>query len=77
MPRAGPRRILGILPLFHVFAMTVIMNWALFEGAEMILMPRFKLEDLLRIIARKKPTVMAGVPTVVQRHAECARSRPS
>lgn len=61
---AGPRRILGILPLFHVFAMTVIMNWALFEGAEMILMPRFKLEDLLRIIARKKPTVMAGVPTL-------------
>ncbi len=61
---AGPRRILGVLPLFHVFAMTVIMNWALFEGAEMILMPRFKLEDLLRIIARKKPTVMAGVPTL-------------
>jgi long-chain acyl-CoA synthetase len=60
---AGPRRILGVLPLFHVFAMTVIMNWALFEGAEMILMPRFKLDDLLRIIARKRPTVMAGVPT--------------
>ncbi len=61
---AGPRRILGVLPLFHVFAMTVIMNWALFEGAEMILMPRFKLDDLLRMISRKKPTVMAGVPTV-------------
>jgi long-chain acyl-CoA synthetase len=61
---AGPRRILGVLPLFHVFAMTVIMNWALFEGAEMILMPRFKLDDLLRTISRKKPTVMAGVPTV-------------
>ena len=72
---AGPRRILGMLPLFHVFAMTVIMNWALFEGAEMILLPRFKLKELLRIIARKKPTAMAGVPTSVQCHAECAGSR--
>ena len=61
---AGPRRILGILPLFHVFAMTVIMNWSLHQGAEMILMPRFKLKDLLRTITRKKPTALAGVPTL-------------
>jgi long-chain acyl-CoA synthetase len=61
---AGPRSILGILPLFHVFAMTVVMNWSLHEGAEMILLPRFKLKDLLRTIARKKPTALAGVPTL-------------
>ncbi len=61
---AGPRRIVGILPLFHVFAMTVIMNWALHQGAEMILLPRFKLADLLRTIDRKKATVLAGVPTL-------------
>src|SRR5262249_13291282 len=60
----GPRRILGILPLFHVFAMTVVMNWALHEGAEMILMPRFKLDDLLRTLSRKKATALAGVPTL-------------
>jgi long-chain acyl-CoA synthetase len=60
----GPRRILGVLPLFHVFAMTVIMNWALHEGAEMILLPRFKLDDLLEAISRKKPTALAGVPTL-------------
>src|SRR5215475_1387375 len=61
---AGPRRILGVLPLFHVFAMTVIMNWSLREGAEMILLPRFKLQDMMRTIARKKPSAMAGVPTL-------------
>lgn len=60
----GPRRIVGILPLFHVFAMTVIMNMSLREGAEMILLPRFKLKDLLGTISRKKPTVLAGVPTL-------------
>jgi long-chain acyl-CoA synthetase len=62
--RNGPRSILGVLPLFHVFAMTVIMNWALHEGAKMILLPRFKLDDLLDVLSRKKPTAFAGVPTL-------------
>jgi len=60
----GSRRIVGVLPLFHAFAMTVVMNWALCEGAEMILLPRFKTEDLLRTLSRKKPTSLAGVPTL-------------
>ncbi|MEA2781995.1 MAG: long-chain acyl-CoA synthetase [Rhodospirillaceae bacterium] len=60
----GPKRILGVLPLFHVFAMTVVMNWALHEGGEMILLPRFQIDDLLKAIARTRPTAMAGVPTL-------------
>jgi long-chain acyl-CoA synthetase len=60
----GPRRTLGVLPLFHVFAMTVVMNWAVHEGAEMILLPRFHIDDLLKTIAAKKPTAMPGVPTL-------------
>ncbi len=60
----GPRRTLGVLPLFHVFAMTVVMNWALHEGAEMILLPRFQIDDLLKTITAKKPTAMPGVPTL-------------
>jgi len=60
----GPKRTLGVLPLFHVFAMTVVMNWAVHEGAEMILLPRFQIADLLKTIAEKKPTGMPGVPTL-------------
>ena len=60
----GPRRTLGVLPFFHVFAMTVVMNWAVHEGAEMILLPRFQLTDLLKTITAKKPTAMPGVPTL-------------
>ena len=60
----GPRRTLGVLPLFHVFAMTVVMSWAVHEGAEMILLPRFQLAELLKTISRKKPTAMPGVPTL-------------
>ncbi len=57
-------KILGVLPLFHVFAMTVVMNHALLMGAEMILLPRFELEQLLKVIQKKKPTVFAAVPTI-------------
>src|SRR3546814_12978828 len=40
--------ILGILPLFHVFAMTVVMNWTMRVGGEMILLPRLDLKQLLQ-----------------------------
>jgi long-chain acyl-CoA synthetase len=57
-------KVLGVLPLFHVFAMTVVMNYALLLGAEMVLLPRFELAQLLKVIQKKKPTVFAGVPTI-------------
>ena len=57
-------KILGVLPLFHVFAMTVVMNHGLLLGAEMILLPRFDLKQLLKTIDKKKPTVFVGVPTL-------------
>jgi long-chain acyl-CoA synthetase len=57
-------RILGVLPLFHVFAMTVVMNHGLMLGAEMILLPRYELQQLLKTIDRKKPTMFVGVPTL-------------
>jgi long-chain acyl-CoA synthetase len=60
----GKERVLGALPFFHVFAMTVVMNFAIRRGAEIIIMPRFQLDDALKLITRTKPTVMPGVPTL-------------
>jgi long-chain acyl-CoA synthetase len=57
-------RIVGVLPLFHAFAMTCVMNLALSFGACMLLEPRFDALKLLRLIARKHPNAMAGVPTL-------------
>jgi long-chain acyl-CoA synthetase len=62
--RMGEERTLGILPLFHAFAMTGIMNLGMRIGAEIILHPRFHLKDVMLDIARKKPTILAGVPTM-------------
>ena len=62
-PEAAVRAV-GILPLFHAFAMTCVMNWSLSVGAEMLLVPRFQPEALLKLIARKKPTAFCAVPTL-------------
>ncbi|MCB1970842.1 MAG: long-chain fatty acid--CoA ligase [Geminicoccaceae bacterium] len=61
----GMDRMLGVLPLFHVFAMTVVMNMAVQLGATMILLPRFKLSQVLDVIERKKPTIFPVVPSLL------------
>ena len=62
--QAGGERVLAALPFFHVFAMTAVMNFALSQGAELIIMPRFVLDDAMKLIDKAKPTVMPGVPTM-------------
>ncbi len=62
--RPGQESAIAVLPFFHCFAMTVVMNLSLAVGAEIILMPRFSLRDLLRTIHRRKPTTFPGVPTL-------------
>jgi long-chain acyl-CoA synthetase len=57
-------RILCILPLFHVFAMTAVMNFAITNGMEIILVPRFDLNETLKLIRKLRPTHLPGVPTL-------------
>ncbi len=58
-------KIIGILPFFHVFAMTGVMNLGVAIAAEIIMMPRFVLNDALKLIASTRPTIMPAVPTVL------------
>ena len=60
----GEEKVLGVLPLFHVFAMTGVMNFAVATGAEMILLPRYELEQTLKTINKKAPTLFPAVPTI-------------
>ncbi len=60
----GKERFLCVIPFFHVFAMTGLMNYAIAIGAQMIMLPRFELEPALKTIDALAPTVMAGVPTL-------------
>ena len=60
----GAERTLAALPFFHVFAMTTVLLFSVRAAAEMILMPRWDLEQAIRLIGRHKPTYLSGVPTL-------------
>ncbi|NUO02034.1 MAG: AMP-binding protein, partial [Saprospiraceae bacterium] len=55
---------LTVLPMFHIFAMTVKMNLALLKGITNVLLPRFDAEAVIRSIQKHGVTVFAGVPTM-------------
>jgi long-chain acyl-CoA synthetase len=60
----GQERVLAVLPFFHAFAMTVVMNFGIQQGAEIVMMPRFFLNEAMKLIHKTRPTVMPGVPTM-------------
>ncbi len=55
---------LGILPLFHVFGQTNVMNSFISRGASITLIPRFDPVKALQVIERDKVTHIAAVPTM-------------
>jgi long-chain acyl-CoA synthetase len=64
LPKEGEERFFCVIPFFHVFAMTALMNFAVRIAGEMILVPRFDVKLALKMIGETKPTIMAGVPTL-------------
>jgi len=60
----GRESILAVLPFFHVFAMRVVQNLGTRLGAQLILLPRFELDQFLKTITRTRPTLLAAVPTI-------------
>lgn len=57
-------RIVATLPVFHVFALTVVVNAPLLKGATVLLLPRFSPSEVFNTIKSEQATVFAGVPTM-------------
>ncbi len=72
-PPTASLSIVGVLPLFHSYAMTVVMNSSLLRGRRMVLLPRFETEAVLKAIHRHHPQQFAGVPTMY--NALCSHPR--
>ncbi|HEX9462491.1 MAG TPA: alpha/beta fold hydrolase [Alphaproteobacteria bacterium] len=62
--KRGQEKSLAVLPLFHAFGMTGVMNLSLQIGAELILLAKFQTAEVLETIDREKPTIFMGVPTM-------------
>ena len=57
-------RVLAVLPFFHIYGLTVLLNYALHEGASLVTMPRFDLVEFLRITSQYRCTWLFIAPPI-------------
>jgi long-chain acyl-CoA synthetase len=60
----NPDTLLCVLPLFHSFGQTVIMNAGFAFGGTVVLLPRFEAGPALTLMEQEGVTFFAGVPTM-------------
>ena len=60
------RNVMAILPYFHVYGNIVVMNWAMFNCATQIQVPRFNIDEMMGLLANfKEITFFPTVPTLI------------
>ncbi len=65
MPIGSDDVLIGLLPFFHIYGQTVVLNLGLANGATTVTMPRFDLDRLLEAIERHRATWLHIAPPVV------------
>ncbi|WP_174703869.1 AMP-binding protein [Alkalicoccus saliphilus] len=60
----GEEVILCALPFFHVYGMTVGMNFAIMDRSKMVILPKFDTKQTLKAIERQKVSIFPGAPTM-------------
>ena len=65
MPEAGAQKIIGVLPMFHIYALCVILLLSVADGSEILLRPRFDVQTTIRDIEEKRATSFPAVPTML------------
>ena len=67
---AGKETTLGVLPLFHVYGLTVaLLNTVLLSGT-LVLLPRFDVDRVLAAVDEHRPTLFPGVPPLFKALAD-------
>ncbi len=54
----------AVLPLFHVFGLSSVLNTTVRYGGTMVLVPRFEVGPVVDAIERHRCTIFSGVPTM-------------
>lgn len=66
-PHRGERDVMmGVLPFFHIFANSTVLNRTIADGGCVVMLPRFDAAQCLKAIERTRATSMPGVPTMFQ-----------
>ncbi len=62
--KIGEERVLAVVPFFHVYGMTIAMNFCISIAGSLVMVPRFDIPLLLKAIHKQKPTIFPGAPTM-------------
>ncbi len=65
VPAAPGDRVLAVLPFFHIYGLTALMNAPLRQGATVVVLPRFDLEQFLAAIQNHRITALYVAPPIV------------
>lgn len=66
---------LAVLPMFHVFGLTLCLTTTVLIGGTIVLVPTFDLDLVLGEIRRWRPTILPGVPPIYQQIADSPQAR--
>ncbi len=58
--------VLAILPIFHSFGLATCVNTAFVMGIKSILIPTFRPKEVAKLVKKKRPTFLLGVPTLFE-----------
>ena len=59
-------KMLSVMPVFHGFGLGIGIHTALVGGGTCLLVPRFNLETYAKLLIKKKPNFIPGVPTLFE-----------
>jgi long-chain acyl-CoA synthetase len=68
--------VIGVLPLYHVYGITSVLNVSMYLGLTIGLFPRFEAEKVIQVIEEEKQTIFFGVPTMLNRLVQLASENP-
>src|ERR1700749_4881527 len=71
----GQEVTLAVLPLFHVFGLTLGVTTTMLIGGTVVLVPKFDVDLVLDQIRDHRPTILPGVPPIYQQNAESPEAR--
>lgn len=61
---AGTEKVVAVLPLFHIYALTTVLLRHVRDGNEILLRQRFEVEQLIHDVSVLKASQFSGVPTM-------------
>jgi len=58
------QKVMGILPMFHIFGLTCVMLFGIKQGLNQLLLPKFEPGEVMDLVKENSPVMFSGVPTM-------------